>query len=259
MSESIALVTLTQLEITFLTGLTFLVSFIYSSVGHGGASGYLALMSFFAIPQEQMATSALCLNLMVAGTAFWNFLRASYFSWRLVWPFILTSIPFAFVGGLIKISFSVYSVLLAGVLLFAARRLVLNFKQNAAETIRSPSIFLSLLIGGLIGTLSGTVGVGGGIFLSPLLLLSHWASPKHTAGTSAAFILVNSLAGLSGRMVSHQFQLNYTVTYMMATAFLGGIIGSKLGANHFSGTWLKRILAVVLLIAALKLLRTLPV
>lgn len=242
-----------------LAALAFLVSLIYSSVGHGGASGYLALMSFFAIPHAQMATSALCLNLVVAGIAFWNFLRASYFSWRLVWPFILTSVPFAFVGGLIKVSLSVYSVLLAGVLLFAASRLVLKFRQNAPEIIRSPSFFLSLPIGGLIGTLSGMVGVGGGIFLSPLLLLFHWASPKHAAGASAAFIFVNSLAGLSGKMVSHQFQLSHMVTYMLATAFLGGIIGSQLGANHFSGTWLKRILAVVLLIAALKLLYALSV
>ncbi len=238
---------------------TFIVSFIYSSVGHGGASGYLALLSFFAIPHAQMATSALCLNLVVAGTAFWNFRRASYFSWRLVWPFILTSVPFAFAGGLIKVSLNLYSVLLAGVLLFAAYRLVLDFKKNAPETIRSPSFFLSLLIGGLIGLLSGMVGVGGGIFLSPLLLLFHWASPKHTAGASAAFILVNSLAGLSGKMVSHQFQLSDMVIYMMVTAFLGGVVGSKLGANHFSGKWLKRILAVVLLIAALKILRALPV
>ncbi len=244
MSESITLV-----------ALTFLISFIYSSVGHGGASGYLALLSFFAIPHQQMTTSALCLNLLVAGMAFWSFFRASYFSWRLVWPFAVASVPLAFVGGFLKVSVNIYSTLLAGVLVFAAWRLVFEFHQDTSKVvIHPPSFLVSLSIGGIIGILSGMVGIGGGIFLSPLLLFLHWADPKRTAATSAAFIFINSLAGLLGKFASHQFQLSPVVIYMAVTAFLGGIIGSRLGANHFSGRWLCRILAGVLLIAALKLL-----
>ncbi len=232
---------------------TFLVSFIYSSVGHGGASGYLALLSFFAIPHQQMTTSALYLNLLVAGMAFWNFLRASHFSWRLVWPFTVASAPFAFIGGFLKVSSNIYFILLAGVLLFAAWRLIFEFDHDTPEIIHPPSFLLSLPLGGVIGILSGMVGIGGGIFLSPLLLLLHWADPKRTAAASAAFIFINSLAGLFGKLVSHQFQLSPVVAYMLVTAFLGGITGSRLGANHFSGKWLRRILAGVLLVATFKL------
>lgn len=239
-------------ENIILTFLTFIVALIYSSVGHGGASGYLAVLSFFQISHGQMAASALCLNLLVAGMAFWNFLKASHFSWRLTWPFCLTSVPFAFIGGFLKVSSTVYSFLLAAVLVFAAGRLLFEFDRKVAEISRLPSHSASLSLGGSIGILSGVVGVGGGIFLSPILLLFHWADPKRTAATSAFFILVNSLAGLLGRSVQGHFQITEVLVYMVAAAFIGGIIGSRLGANHFSGKWLKRILAGVLLIAAFK-------
>lgn len=238
---------------------TFLVSLIYSSVGHGGASGYLALLSFFAVSHHEMATSALCLNLLVAGMAFWSFFRASYFSRKLVWPFTVTSVPFAFIGGFLKVPIGGYSLLLAGVLFFASWRLIFKFDRNASKVLHPPSFIWSLVLGGAIGMLSGIVGVGGGIFLSPLMLLFHWADTKHTAAASTAFIFINSLAGLLGKFASHQFQLSPMVVYMVAAAFLGGIIGSRLGANHFSGKWLKRILAAVLLVAALKLLRALVI
>ena len=149
----------------------------------------------------------------------------------------------------------IYFILLAGVLVLASLRLMFTFGRQTTEFVSSPSLFFSLPIGGAIGLLSGLVGVGGGIFLSPLLLLFCWAGPKHTAATSAVFILINSLAGLAGKTASHQFQLSPLIVYMVLAAFLGGIAGSKLGANHFSGKWLKRILACVLWIAALKLLR----
>ena len=244
-------------EIITLLTFTFFVALIYSSVGHGGASGYLALLSFFALPHEQMATSALCLNLLVAGMAFWSFFRASHFSWRLTWPFTVVSIPFAFIGGLLKVPPTVYSLLLACVLIFAAGRLLFELNSDHYEIKRLPSLAVSLPIGGFIGILSGIVGVGGGIFLSPLLLLFNWADPKKTAAISAFFILVNSLAGLLGRFARDQVQLRPVLVYMVAAAFLGGVIGSRLGASHFSGKWLKRILACVLLLATFKLLRTL--
>ena len=245
MSESIAL-----------AALTFVVSLIYSSVGHGGASGYLALLSFFAISHQQMASSALCLNLLVAGTAFWAFYQAAHFSWKLTWPFTVASVPFAFIGGLVKISPKVYSLLLAIVLIFAALRLLFQLNKNNFQTGETPPIVISIVIGGFIGILSGIVGVGGGIFLSPLLLLFNWADPKKTAATSAFFILVNSMAGLAGRLARHGFELTPVLAYMVFSAFIGGIIGSRLGANHFSGKWLRVILAGVLLLAVFKLLRT---
>jgi uncharacterized membrane protein YfcA len=135
---------------------------------------------------------------------------------------------------------------------------MIEFNDSRSFPIKLPSLLFSLPAGGAIGLLSGLVGVGGGIFLSPLLLLLRWADPKHTAATSAAFIFINSLAGLAGKMVSHLFQLSPLIAYMILSAFLGGIIGSRLGANHFSARWLNRVLACILLIAALKLLRVLP-
>ncbi len=204
-----------------------------------------------------MATSALCLNLLVAGTAFWNFLRASHFSWKLTWPFAIASIPFAFIGGFLKVPPRIYFFLLAGVLMFAAWRLLMEFERGKQEIKHSLPFAISLLVGGFIGILSGIVGVGGGIFLSPLLLLFHWADPKRTAAASAFFIWVNSFAGLLGRLARGHFELTSVLTYMIVTAFAGSILGSRLGANHFSGIWLKRILAVVLLVAALKLLHAL--
>jgi hypothetical protein len=199
-----------------------------------------------------MSSSALCLNLLVSGVAFWVFLRASYFSWELTWPFIVTSVPLAFFGGFFKVSSTFYSLLLACVLLVAACRL--NFDSSESrEKFKRPPLKAALPIGGAIGILSGIVGVGGGIFLSPLLLIFRWASPKQTAATSAYFIMANSLAGLLGRMARHALQFSPFLIVMVIMAFLGGMIGSRLGANHFSGKWLRRILAGSLVIASIKL------
>lgn len=203
-----------------------------------------------------MASSALCLNLLVAATAFRNFSRARYFSWRLTWPFIVTSIPAAFFGGLIKVSPSVYASLLIAVLLFAAFRLLTDLSQNHEEIqIRTPPLFISSFAGAGVGLLSGVVGIGGGIFLSPLLLLLRWADAKQMAATSAFFIFVNSFAGLLGRVLRQNFKIlpSPVLLWLVVGAFFGGLVGSHLGANHFSGQWLKRILAAALIVAAFKL------
>ena len=234
--------------------LTFLVALIYSSVGHGGASGYLALLSFFAFPHEFMATSALLLNLFVSAAAFAHFWKARHFSWNSTWPFILSSVPLAFLGGLIKLSPSVYSLLLGLVLWVAAFRLLVQPESIPAHQI-FPSRGAALAIGGSIGLVSGMVGIGGGIFLTPLLVLFRWASPREAAATSALFILVNSSAGLLGRMMRHPLEISFSAFLigLILAALLGGMIGSRLGANHFSAQRLKQILALVLLTASFKL------
>lgn len=230
-------------------------------MGHGGASGYLALLSFYGFPHEQMAASALCLNLLVAGMAFWAYQRAKHFSWEFTRPFILISIPAAFLGGMIKIPQSMYALLLACVLLWAATRLFLDsyWGKKEAGDIQNPPFLGALFMGGMIGLLSGIVGVGGGIFLSPMLLFFHWATAKRTSATSAFFIFVNSFAGLMGRMANQSLAVSFSapLTAMIIAAFLGGLLGSRMGANHFTHDWLKRILAVVLLIASFKLFRSL--
>ena len=241
-------------EIIVIVALTFLVALIYSSVGHGGASGYLAILSFFAIPHEVMAASALCLNILVAGLSFFIYWKARHFSWKLTRPFVLASIPFAFLGGLIKISPSLYALLLGAALFFAGLRLLFDIDKNRKSIEASPSFGTAALVGGLIGLLSGVVGVGGGIFLSPILILFRWADPKKTAATSAFFILVNSISGLIARYLRGNIHLTPKWSLMVLAAFWGGILGSRLGAHHFSSPWLRRILALVLFLAVFKLI-----
>ena len=234
--------------------LTFLVALIYSSVGHGGASGYIAVLTLFSFPHPSIAISALCLNLFVAGIAFYAFFKAHYFSWRLTWPFAVASIPAAFLGGLIKVPTSLYAALLAFVLVCAGFRLLLNLKKvNDHEIHQKPSLTISLILGAFVGILSGIVGVGGGIFLSPILILCRWADTKTTAATSAFFILVNSMAALSGKMIQGNHSFSPFLFSLIAVAFFGGMVGSELGAVRFPSHWLKRVLAFVLFLAAFKL------
>ncbi len=236
--------------------LFFLVALAYSSVGHGGASGYLALAALFGLAPEQMAPSALLLNILVSGTAFVAYQRAGHFSLRLLVPFALTSIPAAFLGGLTRVSARTYSLLLGGVLVYAAFRLALLAAGKADEPrLQPPRPSVSLPSGAGIGYLSGLVGVGGGIFLSPLLLLARWADAKRTAAVSAAFICLNSAAGLFGHLQRTSIAWSLFLP-LVGAAFAGGLIGSTLGAWHLPGLWLRRILAAVLAVAAFKLLRT---
>ncbi len=243
-------------ELIVIGALTFWVALIYSSVGHGGASGYLAVLSFFRFPHETMATSALCLNILVAGLAFFIYRKAQYFSWKLTWPFVVASVPAALIGGLIKFSPQAYTLLLAGTLSFASLRLLCPIDQSSGTAERSPSLGMAAILGGLIGLLSGIVGVGGGIFLSPFLILFRWASPKKTAAIAAFFILVNSISGLIGRSLAGSLHLMQGWPWIILAAFFGGILGSRLGAHHFSPAWLRRILAFVLLLAVFKLIHS---
>src|SRR5687767_3970371 len=174
----------------------FFVAILYSSVGHGGASGYLAVMALLAVAPEVTRPTALVLNLFVASIAAYQFYRAGHFSWGAFWPFAVTSIPFAFIGGMIYLPTQIYKFVLGLVLLFAAFRLAWSFKHEGGST--APKLWLALVIGAVIGLLSGLVGVGGGIFLTPVLLLMNWSEAKTAAANSALFIFVNSAAGLAG-------------------------------------------------------------
>lgn len=229
----------------------FIVAVLYSSVGHGGASGYLAVMALLAVPPEQTRPSALVLNLFVASIGAFQFWRAGHFSWSVFWPFAVTSIPFAFIGGMIKLPTNVYKMVLGFVLLFAAFRLAWKFSKEV--DVQPPKIWLALIIGAVIGLLSGLVGVGGGIFLTPILLLMDWSETKTAAGVSALFILVNSASGLAGNY-SQVSVLPVDVWFWIGAAVVGGILGSTLGARRFDSLTLRRVLATVLVFAAVKLI-----
>jgi uncharacterized protein len=230
----------------------FAVALLYSSVGHGGASGYLAVMAFLAVAPEVTRPTALVLNLFVASIATIQFYRAGHFSWKLFWPFALTSIPFAFGGGMIRLPTNVYKTILGFVLLFAAFRLAWRFASDNGE-IREPKLWMALIIGAGIGLLSGLVGVGGGIFLTPVLLLMHWSETKTAAGDSALFIFVNSAAGLAGNYAQVSI-LPSAAWFWILAAIAGGLVGSLLGAKKFNSIMLRRVLAGVLLFAAVKLI-----
>ncbi|MEP7213516.1 MAG: sulfite exporter TauE/SafE family protein [Acidobacteriota bacterium] len=229
----------------------FVVAILYSSVGHGGASGYLAVMALVAVGPEVTRPAALVLNVFVASIAAFQFYRSGYFSWRTFLPFAATSIPFAFVGGMITLPTNVYKVVLGVVLVLAAIRLAWNLKASIEP--RDPNIAVALAIGAVIGLLSGLVGVGGGIFLTPVLLLMNWSETKKAAGVSAMFILVNSISGIAGNY-ANVLKLPANVWFWIAAAVIGGVIGSTLGAKRFDSLTLRRVLAVVLLFAGVKLI-----
>ena len=231
----------------------FVVAILYSSVGHGGASGYLAVMAFLSIAPNVTKPTALILNIFVASIGAFQFYRAGYFDWKIFAPFAAASVPMAFLGGMISLPTQIYRPLLGTILLFAAFRLAWNFTSE--KPIVAPSVWLALIIGAIIGFLSGLVGVGGGIFLTPILLLTNWTETKKAAGISAMFILVNSISGLLGNYAQIGI-LPAKVWFWVAAAVIGGIIGSTLGSRYFNSLTLRRVLASVLLIASFKMFFT---
>lgn len=237
---------------TLLLPLIFLAALLYSSVGHGGASAYLAILALAGVSREISIPSALCLNILVSGVAFLSFRNSGHFRWRLTLPFLLASVPGAFIGGLLKVSSSTYSFLLGIALLFAALRIGLITTE---ETKPKPSFFnlTALPIGAGIGLVSGMIGIGGGIFLSPLLLIFKWATAKETAATSAFFILMNSVAALLARSTHSSFA-GVSLVPLILPAFFGGLIGSRLGAGYLNHITLRRLLSFILGIVSIKLI-----
>jgi len=230
----------------------FAAALLYSSVGHAGASGYLAAMAIFGVAPESMRPAALVLNILVATIATVRFYRAGCFSWSIFWPFALASVPFAFLGGALTLPGTIYKQVVGLVLLFAAYRL---FRDCVADVTKRIPAALGLLSGAGIGLLSGLTGTGGGIFLSPLLLFMGWAETKESAGVSAAFILVNSIAGIIG-LFTKPVVLPNMLAYWAIAALGGGLLGSELGSKRLGNPTLRRLLAVVLVIAGIKLMLT---
>lgn len=234
--------------------LLFLVAFLYASVGHGGASGYLALMALFGFLPEVMKPTALLLNLFVSLTSFIQFYRGKHFNWKIFLPFAIASVPMAYLGGLITLDGTIYKKIL-GILLLIPIARFLFFPTVKDQGLKKSNPWLSLLIGAAIGFLSGVIGIGGGIILSPVLLLLKWANMKQAAAISALFIFVNSLSGLAGQLTKG-VHFSADMYAYVAIAFAGGICGAYYGSLKFRQDILKYMLAFVLMIAAYKLLFT---
>jgi uncharacterized membrane protein YfcA len=236
-----------------LTAGVFAVALLYSSVGHAGASGYIAVMSLLSLAPAEIKPIALALNILVASIGTWQFWRAGHFSWQLFWPFALLSVPFAFVGGYLNLPTHLFKVLVGIVLLLSAIQFLLRPPAESAP--RQPPRLVAVGVGGVLGLLSGLTGTGGGIFLTPLLILMRWARTKSAAAVSAPFILLNSASGLAGN-ISATKNLPPFVLALAIAAVTGGTIGSWFGSRRFPQMTIKRLLAVVLTIAGLKLMLT---
>lgn len=243
-----------QIEFEIVVFGLFLMSLLYSTVGHGGASGYLAILSLSIYANEGdlwLKQYAWFLNLIVAGIAFFNYRKEGFHNFNLTWPFLVTSIPFTFFASSLKISNNEYNLLLSLFLIFAAWKLLVNKKENV-EDIKTLKLTNGLLIGAIIGLTCGLVGIGGGVLLSPILIINGWAKPKTAAATSAIFIWLNSLTGIIGSSISQQLvDLGNIAPFAMAV-LLGGFIGSKYGSKKAPQNSVKYLLSAVLIIAASK-------
>ncbi len=238
-------------HLPFLTLAILLVAFLYSCVGHAGASGYIAVMALFNLAPTEIKPTALILNILVASIATWQFWRAGHFSWSLFWPFALLAIPMAFVGGYVNLPTHVFKMLIGVVLLFSAVRFLVRPLADSVEG--APSRPLAISLGAGLGLLSGLTGTGGGIFLTPLLLFKRWALAKNATAVSALFILVNSISGLLGNLSSTRYFPGFAIALAVA-AIVGGTVGSYYGSRKLDPTTIKRLLATVLLIAGAKLI-----
>lgn len=231
-----------------------LVAFLYSAVGHAGASGYIAVMTLFGLTPTVIKPAALVLNILVATLTFYQFWRAGHFLWALFWPFAILSVPLAFLGGYINLPTHWFKILVGIVLLYSAVRFLFN-TQTDDGAIVPPSKTVAIGTGAGLGLLSGLTGTGGGIFLTPLMIFFRWSKTKTASGVSALFILVNSISGLLGNISSTK-QLPLFALPMVIAALAGGAVGSYLGSRQFSVGFIKKLLAVVLLIAGYKLVFT---
>jgi uncharacterized membrane protein YfcA len=228
-----------------------IVSFLYASVGHGGASGYLALMAIFSVTPELMKPTALLLNLFVAAIAFYYYYKEGYFNKKLFISFAIASIPMSIIGGYIEVDTTIYKKILAVLLLFAILKMLNIFGKESA-IIRDIKLWQGIVVGGIIGFFSGLIGIGGGIILSPIILLFHWGKMKEAAAVSALFIWVNSAGGLIGQL-SSGVNLNMQSFGLVAIALIGGVFGAYYGSKKLNNQNLSYLLASVMAIACFKL------
>jgi hypothetical protein len=242
---------MTPIELALLHLAIGIIAFLYSSVGHAGASGYIAVLTLAGLGASVVRPTSLALNVLVAVLTTYQFWRAGHFAWPRFWPFAALSVPAAFLGGYLEVPNEVFKALVGAVLLLSAARFMMSREDPAV--VRPPSRRTALAAGGGLGLLSGLTGTGGGVFLTPLMLLMDWAKTKHTAAVSAAFILVNSIAGLAGFLTSGR-PLPRFAWGLGVVAVGAGLAGSYLGSRRFPVRTIRLTLAVVLVIAGLKLL-----
>ncbi len=228
-----------------------IVAFLYSAVGHAGASGYIAVLTLFSMAPAAIKPTALILNILVACIGTVQFWRAGHFSWRLFWPFAILSIPCAFLGGYLNLPAHIFKLLIGVVLLLSALKFIIDPKEKSA--IQPPSRPVSCGVGAGLGLLAGCTGTGGGIFLTPLVILMGWARTKTASAVSALFILANSISGLAGNLSATKYFPTFAWSFV-ATALVCGTAGSYLGSRSFSPVIIKRLLAIILTIAGVKLL-----
>lgn len=243
---------------TFKTILIAVVAFLYAAVGHGGATGYIAALSLFGHSHDEVAGTALLLNTVVASLSLFFYARAGQLNMRLALPFLLLSVPMAFIGAKLHIDQKTFHYILAGVLVLSSLRFIFvdtsRVRGNPDESVvyKAPPLPLALAVGGALGFVSGIVGIGGGVFLSPILLFCRFADVKQTSAASALFIVANSISGLIGRQLDHRLDF-YHLGSFLPLAIVAALAGGYLGAGRFSSRALQIILAVVLLMAALRL------
>ena len=241
--------------IIWIAALMAIAAALYSSVGHGGASAYLAIMALFSVAPDTMRPTALALNLVVATFAATRFALKGQTNWRLLAAFSVTAVPAAYLGGTVHLPPETYRPLVGVILLGAAARLFWQPERLVARPAHAPSLAITLPVGAALGLLAGLTGTGGGIFLSPLIILFGWEDARKTSGIAAAFILLNSAAGLLGNLASVQ-HLPAALPILVASVFAGALLGTWLGVSRLPRHRLLQGLAIVLVIAAFKLLFT---
>lgn len=235
--------------------LFFLVATLYSSVGHAGASGYLAVMSFMSFPSTIIKPTSLILNILVSLIASYKFIRAKYYKWELFWPFVITSMPFAFIGGYLNLDEKFFKII-AGIFLIISSILLISkeyIMKNSYEIKKMPK-YIALILGAVIGFFSGIIGVGGGIFLSPILILLCWSSAKEASGVAAVFILLNSITALLGKIYALGKIPVLLLGFSVPSVIVGGLIGATLGTKIINKKEILAILSIVLLSAGIKML-----